>query len=217
MAPKRTRGLDARGWDALDVLIEDSSAGRRLAELRRNPAARPADSPRNPQQPTGSGDDADARALSRALPFRELVFARQKLRLFAELRGLDPNDRLTPLLAALPADLRAGDVWVEHPDSDAGKPLSGLARSFGNALRPALRKAGLLSAREDARLPRLHVCFLDGDHVLLALADSSSGVADVLPDRGPASLAAFRDSRPNYRRTIEVTITCGNAMVERIR
>ncbi|MCR6686301.1 23S rRNA (cytidine(2498)-2'-O)-methyltransferase RlmM [Pseudoxanthomonas sp.] len=118
-----------------------------------------------------TGDAADAQALSRALPFRDLVFARQKLRLLAELRGLDPKDRLTPLLAALPPDLRLGDVWVEHPDSDAGKPLSALARSFGNALRPALRKAGLLSAREDPRLPRLHVCFLAGDHALLALAD----------------------------------------------
>lgn len=118
-----------------------------------------------------TGDEADARALARALPFRELVFARQKLRLLAELRGLDPKDRLTPLLAALPGDLRLGDVWVEHPDSDAGKPLSALARSFGNALRPALRKAGVLSAKDDPRLPRLHVCFLAGDHALLALAD----------------------------------------------
>ncbi|MBO9717216.1 MAG: 23S rRNA (cytidine(2498)-2'-O)-methyltransferase RlmM [Pseudoxanthomonas sp.] len=118
-----------------------------------------------------TGDDADAQALTRALPLRDLVFARQKLRLLTELRGLDPKDRLTPLLAALPGDLRLGDVWVEHPDSDAGKPLSGLARSFGNALRPALRKAGLLSAKEDPRLPRLHVCFLAGDHALLAMAD----------------------------------------------
>lgn len=118
-----------------------------------------------------TGDADDASALDRALPFRDLVFARQKLRLFAELRGLDPKDRLTPLLAALPEGLRVGDIRVEHPDSDAGKPLSALARSFGNALRPALRKAGVLTAKEDPRLPRLHVCFLAGDHALLALAD----------------------------------------------
>lgn len=118
-----------------------------------------------------TGEEAGAQALARALPFRELVFARQKLRLFAELRGMDPTDRLTPLLAAMPGGARFGDLWVEHPDSDAGKPLSGLARSFGNALRPALRKAGMLAAKEDARLPRLHVCFLAGDHALLALAD----------------------------------------------
>jgi len=118
-----------------------------------------------------TADADDARALCRALPLRGLVFARQKLRLLAELRGLDPKDRITPLLAALPAGLRFGDVWVEHPDSDAGKPLSALARSFGNALRPALRKADLLAAKEDPRLPRLHVCFLAGDHALLACAD----------------------------------------------
>ena len=118
-----------------------------------------------------TADAATAQALDRALPWRGLVFARQKLRLLAELRGLDPKDRMTPLLAALPATLRFGELWVEHPDSDAGKPLSALARSFGNALRPALRQAGVLAARDDPRLPRLHVCFLAGDHVLLALSD----------------------------------------------
>src|SRR3546814_1949545 len=64
-----------------------------------------------------------------------------------------------------------GALLVEHPDSDAGKPLSGLARAFGNALRPALRKAGLLAAQDDASLPRLHVCFVDGDHAFVAVAD----------------------------------------------
>src|SRR3546814_562326 len=126
-------------------------------------------------------DEPDA--LSRALPWRELVFARQKLRILAELRGLDPKDRITPIKAALqmeaavdgaqvagqdapPDQVRGrlyGALLVEHPDSDAGKPLSGLARAFGNALRPALRKAGLLAAQDDASLPRLHVCFVDGD------------------------------------------------------
>jgi 23S rRNA (cytidine2498-2'-O)-methyltransferase len=107
-------------------------------------------------------------ALAQALPLRELIFARQKLRLLAELEGLDPKDRITPVLAALFERAGYGSLVVEHPDSDAAKPLSGLARAFGNALRPALRKAGLLAAREDEALPRLHVCLLDGDHLLLA-------------------------------------------------
>ena len=114
-------------------------------------------------------DDADA--LSRALPWPSLVFARQKLRLLADLRGLDPSDRIAPMLHALQGQPRFGQLVMEHPDSDAGKPLAGLARSLGNALRPALRKAGLLSAQEDARLPRLHVCFVAGDHALLAIGD----------------------------------------------
>ena len=107
-------------------------------------------------------------ALSQALPLRELIFARQKLRLLAELHGIDPKDRITPVLAALFERAGFGELIVEHPDSDEAKPLAGLARSFGNALRPALRKAGLLSARDDDALPRLHVCLLGGDHLLLA-------------------------------------------------
>ena len=113
----------------------------------------------------------DADGLSRALPWASLIFARQKLRLLADLRGLDPRDRIAPMLAALQGRARFGTLVMEHPDSDAAKPLAGLARSLGNALRPALRKAGLLSAQDDGRLPRLHVCFVSGDHALLAASD----------------------------------------------
>src|SRR3546814_2273735 len=104
-------------------------------------------------------------------------------RILAELRGLDPKDRITPIKAALQMeaavdgaqvagqDAPYGALLVEHPDSDAGKPLSGLARAFGNALRPALRTAGLLAAQDDASLPRLPACFVDGDHAFVAVAD----------------------------------------------
>ncbi|KHL58974.1 23S rRNA (cytidine(2498)-2'-O)-methyltransferase RlmM [Xanthomonas cannabis] len=114
----------------------------------------------------------EAAQLAARLQWRELIFARQKLVVLAELKGIDPTDRITPILAALHGQPRFGDLWVEHPDSDAGKPLAGLARSFGNALRPALRKAGLLTDKPQPRLPRLHVCFLDGDHAVLAVADA---------------------------------------------
>ena len=113
----------------------------------------------------------DAEQLARALPWSSLIFARQKLRLIAELRGLDPKDRIAPMLQALQGQARFGELAMEHPDSDAGKPLAGLARSLGNALRPALRKAGLLSVQDDPHLPRLHVCFVAGDHALLAIGD----------------------------------------------
>ena len=113
----------------------------------------------------------DGVALSRALPWRSLIFARQKLTLLAEVRDLDPRDRITPLLAALAGVAPFGSLLVEHPDSDDGKPLAGLARSFGNALRPALRKVGLLTARDALAQPRLHVCFVAGDHAFIACSD----------------------------------------------
>lgn len=65
----------------------------------------------------------EAAALSRMLSWRELIFARQKLVVLAELPQLDPADRITPMLAVLGDAPRFGDLWVEHPDSDAGKPL----------------------------------------------------------------------------------------------
>jgi 23S rRNA (cytidine2498-2'-O)-methyltransferase len=117
-----------------------------------------------------AGLSADAAAaLDRGLPWRSLIFARQKLLAFADLRALPTSDRLTPMLAALrERGERYGTLWVEHPDSDQAKPLAGLARSFANALRPALRKAGLLALQDDEQAPRLHVVFLAGDHALLA-------------------------------------------------
>ncbi|WP_414638454.1 23S rRNA (cytidine(2498)-2'-O)-methyltransferase RlmM [Arenimonas sp.] len=113
----------------------------------------------------------DGAGLAKALPWSTLIFARQKLRLLADLPGMDPKDRIAPIMDALGGRGRHGDVWVEHPDSDEGKQLAGLARSFGNALRPALRQRGLITEKEDARLPRLHVLMLAGDHALLGSAD----------------------------------------------
>lgn len=116
-----------------------------------------------------------ASALSAALPLRALIFARQKLIRFAELQALDPRDRIAPILAALDGAAgcpsRFGTLWVEHADSDAGKPLAGLARAFANALRPALRESGRLAPQDDAALPRLHVVFRSGEHALLAWSD----------------------------------------------
>lgn len=133
---------------------------------------------------------ADADAVSQALPFDRLIFARQKLLRIADLRGFGGDgpggagarrDRITPLLDALSAaagdSVRQafGELWIEHPDSDEGKPLAGLARSFGNALRPALREAGWLTRNDDDRRPRLHVIFLAGDHAVLASGNPRDG------------------------------------------
>jgi 23S rRNA (cytidine2498-2'-O)-methyltransferase len=116
----------------------------------------------------------DDGAAARALPWRGMIFARQMLRLRAELRGIDTTDRVGPVVGALARCAPRsgwGDLIVEHPDSDEGKQLAGLARAFGNALRTALRRKGLLSAQPVNTRSRLHVGLLAGDHLLLAQAD----------------------------------------------
>jgi glycosyltransferase involved in cell wall biosynthesis len=72
-------------------------------------------------------------ALARALPWRELIFARQKLRLLAELRGLDPRDRIAPIIAALQAlGIEAQRVPL-GVDLQAWPPLAPRARRGGPA------------------------------------------------------------------------------------
>jgi 23S rRNA (cytidine2498-2'-O)-methyltransferase len=115
---------------------------------------------------------ADEKTLRDAFVWRDLIFARQCLVAFAHLHDLSRKDRLTPILAAIEARGEPfNDVWVEAPDSDEGKALAPLCKSFGNALIGALRQRGKL----DPNAPRrLHVFFPKGDAVFLAAADDAS-------------------------------------------
>lgn len=130
------------------------------------------------------GLDAESQTqLCRALPWHRLIFARQRLSVFADLQNLDPKDRLSPVLDAMAGSGRVfGQLSMEHPDADVGRDLAGLARSFGNALRAGLRKPGHLSAKDDPRKPTLHVVLLSGTHLLLAAGDAG----DTPPQRGAA-------------------------------
>jgi len=120
----------------------------------------------------------DQISLCRALPWRSLIFARQRLSVFAELRDLDPKDRLAPVLEAMAGrGVVFGELSMEHPDADggadlSGRDLAGLARSFGNALRAGLRRVGHLSAKDDPKKPTLHVVLLAGTHLLLSAGDA---------------------------------------------
>ncbi|MEY2866822.1 MAG: hypothetical protein RIQ43_848, partial [Pseudomonadota bacterium] len=102
---------------------------------------------------------------------------------------------------------------VETPDSDAARPLAGLAKSFGNALRPALRKRGLLTDRPNAKLPQLHVIFLSNRHLLLASSTEN--------DRSPWPMGIPRlkqDSRAPSRSAMKLdeAILCLMTPAERL-
>ena len=108
-----------------------------------------------------------------ALPgWRELIFARQAIAVFAHLESLARADRLTPIMAALAArGERYADAWVEAPDTDAGKALAPFCKSFGNALIGACKNARLL---DPAAPRRLHAFFPQGDNVYLGSADPAA-------------------------------------------
>jgi len=104
------------------------------------------------------------------LDWRKLIFARQCLLAFASLENLSRSDRLTPIMAALHAHGEVfSEVWIEAPDTNAGKELAALCKSFGNALVGAMKKARLLDPTQGQE--RLHVFFPQGDKVYLSAAN----------------------------------------------
>lgn len=88
--------------------------------------------------------------------WQTLVFARQLWHAITHLTGLPRDDRVTPLLRALPIEGQFGDVWVEYPDSNAGRALSPLARALTPRVLQHLRNTQRLANDADARL---HVFF----------------------------------------------------------
>jgi 23S rRNA (cytidine2498-2'-O)-methyltransferase len=110
------------------------------------------------------------------LSFAQLAFARQLIRLDAEIGNLPERDRLTPLLSAIPdTPQKFSILWLEVPDTNEGKTLSGFTRRFQPLLEEALRKEGRLAI--DEHLPRLHIFFPSGQQALIGTSDPRNSAA----------------------------------------
>jgi len=123
------------------------------------------------------------------LDYRELIFARQLIRLQQTISPLPERDRLTPILAAikaLPGNFSA--LWLEVPDTNDGKTLSAFTRRFQPLLEEALREQGRLQD-DDKSLPRLHIFFPDKSSALIGSSDprnSSSALMGIVRQSMPA-------------------------------
>lgn len=128
------------------------------------------------------------------LSYKQLTFARQLLTLHVDVNNLPERDRLGPLLAALPATPeKFGALYLEVPDSNEGKTLSGFTKRFQPLLEEALISAnrllpsvGAASAAKDLRqqagsyaddLPRLHIFFPDNQRALIATSDPQNSAS----------------------------------------
>ncbi len=79
------------------------------------------------------------------LDYRELIFARQLIRLHHTVERLPERDRLTPILSAVTAQPGPfGALWLEVPDTNDGKTLSTFTRRFQPLLEEALNAEGKL-------------------------------------------------------------------------
>ena len=127
--------------------------------------------------------------------YRELIFARQLIRLHHTIESLPERDRLTPILAAVAALHGSfGALWLEVPDTNEGKLLSTFTRRFQPLLENALRQQGKLpgdtqdairpeQAEGSARagnLPRLHIFFPDKSSALIGSSDPHNSAAAIM-------------------------------------
>ena len=110
------------------------------------------------------------------LAYAQLAFARQLISLYGEIDELPERDRLTPLLSVIPdTPEQFGALYLEVPDSNEGKTLSGFTRRFQPLLEAKLRETGRLV--DDAALPRLHIFFPDKHRALLGSSDPHNSAA----------------------------------------
>ncbi len=121
------------------------------------------------------------------LSYRELIFARQLVRLHQSIADLPERDRVTPILKVV-SDLSEtfGALWIEVPDTNEGKLLAPFTRRFQPLLESALRKEGYL--HDNPRGRRLHIFFPDKSSVLIGSSDPTNSA--------PALMGIVRQQMP---------------------
>ncbi|RXJ72525.1 23S rRNA (cytidine(2498)-2'-O)-methyltransferase RlmM [Veronia nyctiphanis] len=103
----------------------------------------------------------DTEKLVNDLSLTSLLFARQMFAVVGQFSDLDPGDRISPLLTVADDLPKCGDIRVETPDNDSAKELLKFCRKFTVPLRQAMRKRGVMLAKDNPKKPVLHVCFTE--------------------------------------------------------
>lgn len=99
--------------------------------------------------------------LIKIIPFNQLIFARQMIVVGELLKGLPPEDRITPITGSLQGVVeKGGELRVEVPDTNETKELLKFCRKFTVPLRNSLRKHGVLLQQATAERPVVHVVFI---------------------------------------------------------
>jgi len=125
---------------------------------------------------TAACDALDEKRLASAIASGPPVFARS---VFAGTGPhlLSSRDRVTPLTElARSFGHKFGALWLETPDTNEGKMVSGFCRRVSPLLTESLRSAGLL-ATDDSTAPRLHLLFATPDTVYAGTSDAETGSA----------------------------------------
>ena len=102
----------------------------------------------------------DAKKFVEQQSFSALIFARQMILVVATLTDLPSDDRISPILELTDDLPKCGDLRIEMPDTNEAKELSTFCRKFTVPLRQALRKKGIMLAKDNPKKPVFHLCFI---------------------------------------------------------
>ncbi|MBL4823375.1 MAG: 23S rRNA (cytidine(2498)-2'-O)-methyltransferase RlmM [Colwellia sp.] len=118
---------------------------------------------------------ADGEALIKELPLKRLIFTRQWFVTLTEKVDLPDYNRVEAIVEALGSEWKYDDLRMETADTNDGKALSKFCRKLSVPLRQGLRKANLLTAKNDKFNAEqdgtvLHALFLSGQEVILGFS-----------------------------------------------
>ncbi|WP_028116819.1 23S rRNA (cytidine(2498)-2'-O)-methyltransferase RlmM [Ferrimonas senticii] len=119
----------------------------------------------------------DGATLMASLHFNDLIFARSWFVVTAELKGMDPADRISAIMAHADTLPKAGKLWVESGEGDEYRSLLSFCRKFTVPLRQALRNHGLLTKTERDNMARIHLFLTDSGNGYLGYSRSDNGSA----------------------------------------
>jgi len=113
---------------------------------------------------------------NQAIDYAGLIFARQNIFVSEIITTLPDKDRITPLLASIKLlNLSFYDVYLETPDTNEGKELSGFCKKFSTPLTLALEKNHLI----DSKSPwRLHLFMLSSSSVYIGVTHKENSSAE---------------------------------------
>ncbi|MEH6651275.1 MAG: 23S rRNA (cytidine(2498)-2'-O)-methyltransferase RlmM [Motiliproteus sp.] len=112
--------------------------------------------------------------LQKMLVFSKLIFTRQWFAGPGLVDQLPSENRIGPLLAHLSDLPQCGELVIETADTNEAKSLAGFCRKFTSPCAQAFRKQGVLSAKRNRKLPRLHLFFLDSASVYAGVSYSGN-------------------------------------------
>lgn len=117
-----------------------------------------------------------AEQINAAIDYYQLVFTRQWVMASNILKNLPVDDRITPVCEHIQAlGLQFNDLYLETPDTNEAKQMSGFCKKFFHPLIQTLKRRNLMNQDSDWRL---HLFFMSSAAVYIGITHINNSSAE---------------------------------------